>query len=439
MRLHEWQSAPFEGDKHLLSGFVDYLSEVWQNRLHFAEQDEISEEEEQEREIQRQRFFDFTIDGLISARNYVGVVQYEGLRVEVYPKIFASTKAEKASQWPLNLLYWLSYCQKIRFPFSLADVSTQPFDDLLELLIYLFAYHTASVIRQQPFQAYQEVEKEMSFLRGRLSFDNYVRQNLATGQWQYFQCIHEPFVYNNLFNRIIKHVTRRLLAVSRYSYNIEKLEEVLFILDDVTDVRCTAEDCERVRLNALYEDHRQILETCRLFLSGEVIDLGAEDTRNFCFLLPMEYIFEDFVSGFITVHWPLLGAKSQSRDWLAVNGGREVFQIRNDLYIKDRLIIDTKYKIRATDDGLKAGVSQGDLYQMISYSLRRNCREVLLLYPQPEAEQPVSQALLEIQSEMLQVRLCMHVVSIDITFRDIQRADETIRARMQRTHSIFEG
>ena len=94
MRLFEWHSTSFDENKKVIPEFINYLSGVWQSRNRYNEvSDEISEEEEQERKIQKQRFFDFTVDGKISARNFVGVVQYEGVRIEVYPKIFAHDEA----------------------------------------------------------------------------------------------------------------------------------------------------------------------------------------------------------------------------------------------------------------------------------------------------------------------------------------------------------
>ena len=170
MRLFEWHSESFEGYKNRIPAFVEYLSGVWQNRNRYIElAEDVSEEEQQEQRIQKQRFFDFTVDGKISARNYVGVVQYEGIRIEVYPKIFADDETENVKKWQLNLLYWLSYCRKIKFPFSFADVTKLKFDDYLELLIYVFANYTEEIISQQPFQAYQKVEEETTFLKGRLS------------------------------------------------------------------------------------------------------------------------------------------------------------------------------------------------------------------------------------------------------------------------------
>lgn len=438
MRLFEWHSDSFEGHKKLLPDFVNYLSGVWQSRNRYIELlDEISEEEQQEQKIQKQRFFDFTVDGKISARNYVGVVQFEGVRIEVYPKIFADDETENVKKWQLNLLYWLTYCRKIRFPFSFADVSKLKFDDYLELLIYVFANYTEEIISQQPYQAYQKVEEETAFLKGRLSFENYTKHNLTTGRWQNFYCIHEPFVYDNLFNRIIKYVTRRLSAISENYLNKEKLNEILFILHDVSDVRCTAEDCEKVKLNPLYEDHKHILELCKLYLSNQVVDMDSEDSRNFCFLVPMEYIFEDFLFGFVADKWSSMNIKSQSTDYLATNNDSKVFQIRNDIYIKDQLIIDTKYKIRATNDGLKAGVSQNDLYQMVSYALRRNCTNVLLVYPntQTALNAPAS---FQVPSAMLDEDINIDVRNLDITFDDIHEADVLMKSRIKLLNPIFQ-
>lgn len=431
MRLFEWHSKAFPGDRAQTAAFFQYLSGVWQSRNRYVElPDEITEEEQQEQTIQKQRFFDFTIDGRISARNYVGVVQYEGIRIEVYPKLFAHSAVDDPSKWQLNILYWLSYCRKIRFPFSLANIANLKFDDFLEFLIYVFAHYTEEVISAQPFQAYQEVEEETAFLKGRLSFEKYIALNLTTGKWQNFQCRHEPFVYDNQFNRIIKFVARRLSLMSENYLNQEKLNEILFILHDVADLSCTATDCERVKLNPLYEDHKQVLELCKLFLSNQVIDMESEDSRNFCFLLPMEYIFEDFIFGFISHHWPSLKIKSQSTDYLAINKGQKVFQIKNDLYLENQLIIDTKYKIRSKDDGSKEGVSQGDLYQMVSYALRRNCHDLLLLYPRMQQARNEA-ALLEIPSEMLDEPLHIHIRSVDIVIDDLEGADEKMKGEIR--------
>lgn len=432
MRLFEWHSDSFAGHQSKLPGFVNYLSGVWQNRNRYVEtNDETTEEEQQEERIQRQRFFDFTIDGKISARNYVGVVQYDGIRIEVYPKIFADDKEDNIKQWQLNMLYWLSYCRKVKFPFSFADVSNLQFDDFLELLIYIFANFTEEVISNQPFQAYQTVGEETPFLKGRISFEDYTRKNLTTGKWQNFFCNHEPFVYDNLFNRIVKYVTKRLLSVSENFLNQERLSEILFILNDVSDIPCSANDCDKVKLNPLFAEHKHILDLCRLYLSNQVIDLEDENSNNFCFLLPMEYVFEDFIFGFISSNWPELRAKYQRATFLATNQEKPLFKIINDIIIPDKIIIDTKYKIRQINNDDKRGVNQADLYQMISYSIARACNNVMILYPKPFSRKE-DEADLIIQSELLSTRVNILIREVDIIIDSIASAREELKQRFLR-------
>jgi 5-methylcytosine-specific restriction enzyme subunit McrC len=150
----------------------------------------------------------------------------------------------------------------------------------------------------------------------------------------------------------------------------------------------------------------------------------------------MEYIFEDFIFGFVSDKWPTLNIRSQSTDYLALSKGSSVFQIRNDIYIPDKLIIDTKYKIRSNNDGLKAGVAQSDLYQMISYALRRNCSNVLLLYPATVNSSAVD-ATFSIPSAMLNDGIEIDVRSLKILVDDLRYADYEINSRIKKLHALF--
>src|SRR5688572_8269368 len=94
IRLFEWgkhaykaMDLPQSQDK-FLNGFQSYLNEVWESRNWYKEIDQADKNVKEERSGKEQRFFTFTSNEL-KAHNYVGVVQYEGQRFEVYPKIFS--------------------------------------------------------------------------------------------------------------------------------------------------------------------------------------------------------------------------------------------------------------------------------------------------------------------------------------------------------------
>jgi 5-methylcytosine-specific restriction enzyme subunit McrC len=430
MILYEWQTQNNPFEKEQLKRFNDYLISVWDSRNIYLEASDDENTYSSSEKSFVQNFFNFSFDGKISAKNYVGIVQFEGIRIEVRPKILQHRGDGKIINWKHNLFFWLSYCQRIRFPFSFADLSSFDFDDFLELLIYVFANYTENLISSQPYQSYQVLEEETMFLKGRLLFDAYTKNNLSTGKWQKFTCQHQPFVYDNNFNRIIKYVAKRLLNISIHFSNQEKLRCVLFLLDDVSDVQCTADDCNRIKLSPLFSEHQNILDLCKMYLSNQMIDTENPDSNNFCFLIPMEYVFEDFIFGFLNTHFQQLNFKSQSTAFLAKSNGSNVFQIRNDIYIPSTLIIDTKYKKRDENDGLKAGVSQTDIYQMLAYSIARNCNNVILLYP-VFCNSNKAIPSFTIRSNNIRNEVSIQVWDVDIVFDNVNLAVDYIKKQLE--------
>ena len=120
-----------------------------------------------------------------------------------------------------------------------------------------------------------------------------------------------------------------------------------------------------------------------MFLENSVSFNYKNDLKLFAFLLPMEYVFEDFIFGFIEKEIVEVHAKNQlTNKYLDIN---KSFGLKPDLYLKvgdKQYIADTKYKM-VYDDSLdsKKGISQNDLYQMVAYAIRFNVNEIKLFYP----------------------------------------------------------
>lgn len=179
-----------------------------------------------------------------------------------------------------------------------------------------------------------------------------------------------------------------LLPQTRLSENQRLLQEILFVLDEVEDMPCTPSDINSISLNAFYEDYNLLVEICKTIVEQQIYSNNPYDLSQWCLLFPMEYVFEDFVAGFLQTHF---GAKwnveyQKSNAYLTTNP--DAFQMQHDIFLTSRdglgrkIIIDTKYKIRdysATDK--KKGISQSDLYQVVSYAYRRGVNEVVLIYP----------------------------------------------------------
>ena len=391
-------SQPTGLDGRRLGDFKAYLEEVWENRNRFWNASPGQAEHEAEIEdvrAFRQGFLRF--DGSrIRARNYVGFIQFEDLRVSIYPKVFEHFEAGNTTSSPSlvecqryldHMLYWLSYCSRVRFPFSAVPYRPQDTDGFLEALIYLFAHYTAQLLDQESYQCYEEVTEPTEYLKGTLATTEYFKESVSTANWHRFYCRYEPFQSDNQFNRIIKQVAKQLLHVSRQAPNQEALRRINLRLEEVTDTYCTYEDCRKVKLNRLYTEWEPVLSMCKMFLAGQTVNHRHEEQANFCFLLPMEYVFEDFIAGFLSRHFsPAFRVRPQASDLSLTDEG--IFRMYHDVLLIDQetgqqIIVDTKYKIRSYPfkDNKKADVSQADMYQIISYAMRRGCRNVVLLYP----------------------------------------------------------
>ncbi len=365
----DYLTLPFDQEKS--QRLKRYLDLVWQNRALFCD-DHSAQVSTQ------QRLFDFD-ENRLRARNYVGFFRFEGVEFQVLPKIFNIQPAPAPELCFRHVLYYLSYSQRIRFPFSLTRIDATPSLLLPEICIFLFASYTENLLLEQPTQLYQERTEELNFLKGQLAVTQYVQENLATGNWQKLRSRHAPLLYDNRFNQIVKYTTRWLLSVTQHAPTVARLQHILHLLSSVSSVPVTYEDCLKVRLNEAQTAQQAILDMCTMFLGNEMINYQAGQKYNFAFLLPMEVVYEDFIAGFIQRHFPEWQAQIQPKRYLGVNqAGKNTGLIQPDIVLQNpALIVDTKYKIRKNKT-----IEDSDLYQMLAYATGFKHQELTLLYPQ---------------------------------------------------------
>ncbi len=143
--------------------------------------------------------------------------------------------------------------------------------------------------------------------------NEYINKNLSTGRWHKPNCTFDAFVFDNEFNRIIKYVATLLFNNTSNQDNKKNLREILFILDEVSDERATAEQCG-ISFNPMFGAFETVRDYCHLFLTNCISFDYKNDLKLFCFLLPMEYVFEDFIFGFIDKEIKKVTAKAQRSD-----------------------------------------------------------------------------------------------------------------------------
>ncbi|WP_421811480.1 McrC family protein [Flagellimonas sp.] len=380
INLFEYQNkVEFEGSTSKLEGFLD---EIWNKR----EKNSFYSDSDDDK-IESQRFIQFLRNSNeLKSNKYVGVIHFQGKKINLLPKIFFENERkysiDEINQIQNHILWWLSYCRKIKFPSYNASLGSSK-NDFFEVLIYLFSKYTRQLLNSSIYKQYEEVQRELPFIKGRLDSKTYIKENLSKGKWHKLNCIYDAFVLDNEFNKIIKYVTNLLFNATSSQDNKKYLREILFILDEVADSRATAEQCSRIQFNPMFGEFITVRDYCYLFLNNSISFNYKNDLNLFAFLLPMEYVFEDFIFGFIDKEIESISAKSQRSDvYLDEN---KIFNMKPDLWLKTNnksVIADTKYKVVYSEENdPKKGVSQNDLYQMTAYAIRFNVDEVILFYP----------------------------------------------------------
>lgn len=367
-----------------------YLEEVWMQSKKLD--DEIEPIAEDVSTLKSYQGF-LTFDGENGrAMNYIGFIQSDDFHLEIYPKVFKKQPIANNSikLFLKHIFYWFDYCRRWKFPFTNVNLDSYNCENFPELMINIMADQIISVITNLPLMLYEEIEESLSIPRGRINFTRYLNYGLSNGNQHILECDHEPLMFDNQLNRIIKHVAHRLKQKAKLLETQNKLNEILFILDEVTDESCNSAILNRVKFNPFFDDYNDIVSICRLVLDQEIYSNNHYEQSHWCLLFPMEYIFEDFVAGFIekelSAEWVI---EFQKQDLYLTDKPGEAFKMKHDILLTSKfdatikIIVDTKYKIRSKEDQMdsKKGIAQSDMYQMTAYALRRACTHVLLLYP----------------------------------------------------------
>jgi len=401
--FRSYKDIPFLNETDKQKAFKDKLIKLWEERNTYGL---IFSSEEESNKKSSQQFFSFDDEG-ITAGKYFGLVKFGDNLIQILPKIFQDSPKpnnhkEISACANAHILWWLTWCTNIRFPKSLASWGGRKFD-FLEILIFLFSNITRDELVFHRHQSYVELEENLGAVRGRIDFGKYAKY-YYTGNAQIIPCIYDSLEIDNLYNRIIKFTAKLLLQKSQQDDIKRLLSEIISILDDVQDVHVTASDCSKVVVSPLNTNMQIVLDYCKLFLSGSSITSKDNDFEIFAFMIPMETLYEKFISNFIKVKFENSGIvrsvifqHNDSTEYLAtetLNGvTKNAFRLKPDIYIKRignyrDIIIDPKYKMlyyrpeAKENDDFSNGADVHDVRQMMSYAIRYNLNQIYLLYPE---------------------------------------------------------
>ena len=309
----------------------------------------------------------------IQARNYVGVLQTKsGLTIEILPKIADKNDAERSKAVFIKMLRTLK-----NFPYkssNLASLKTQNLP-LLEIFISMFLCELEALVKKGIKSDYVALEENLNFLKGKLNINEQIKRNSVHKERFYVR--YSEFLSDIKINRIIKTTLKSLYKKSNSSKNQQKIRELLFIFDEVSECEDYKNFFAKLVITRQVKHYEQTLLWCKIFLLGNTFTPYKGDDLALALLFDMNALFESYVGNFIKKSFPCT-ILQHSEKHLVENP--KSFRLRPDIFLKDKFIADTKWKIISSSND----ISQADLYQLYAYGKKHECSKLYLIYPKIE-------------------------------------------------------
>ena len=313
----------------------------------------------------------------VKAAQVVGIISVPGATLEILPKIDGQDGAVRKA-----LVRMLSVAWNLRVADGeLAGFDTQR-NDLLEVLIGLFANRLLTAVRRGLPRRYIGQEEDLQLLRGRL---NVVRQvTRFAARPDMLACRFDELSEDTPLNRVFKAAVRRLTRVTRSAANARLLAELAARLEFVGNSAAPLKELVSLdRTNTAFHDLHRL---AGLLLSGDWQRTTSGESLGFSLLFPMYDLFEKFVGRCLlravapsSVHLQHTG-HSALRD----DEGRGLFDLQPDIVIvtpTGQIVLDTKWKALNRDDSTQLDVPQDHVYQMLTYGQAYDAERLVLLYP----------------------------------------------------------
>jgi len=440
----EWQS---QAD---LDELQQFLQLNWEQRSAFYDDGGITS---------RQQFLSFTGQRGIRTGRYVGTIVFKGKQLNIFPKMFKTEKDDHETQdltlaqLMKNLVQWIDYCTKFDYPYISIKSELDDSNDLRDLFIALYIRYVKNALDRGLFYQYEDVTEESGIIKGKFDLQDYVCNKISSGAADKFLCTYSSFELDNRLNRIIKY-TCKLLMNDVSKQNQKLLRHILIKLNDVADVRSKPSDCDTVRLSRLHGNYRIILSMSKMFLLNKTSSYDVNNSDSFCFLFPTSFLFEGFIGGFMQnvlsdkARVKLQASEISLVEDIVIEGQShgKAFTMRHDILVehaeKGLFILDTKYKeisrIKGNKDAvlsIRAEANQPDLYQMFTYAIKRNVRDIYLLYPMFRLEEDADSAIemhVDFKMENESYKLRVHIIRLPFIFEDdIEPIKERLTATIQ--------
>ena len=325
------------------------------------------------------RYFNLIHNG-VEFCGYVGVIQVDGIQIEVLPKL--DRNGGDANTWRDLLIDMLREVGMFRVSAPSSSMLTLRSNSILELYFDLFITEVEYLIRTGLVKQYRRQAQNQTSLKGSIDFMRNLSQNLIHKE-RFFT---KTSVYDqdHVWHRIISQTISLIRLISQNTQIHNRIGALELNFPQVTSQRISEKTFNKLVYNRKTENYRTAIEIARLLLLNFHPDLASGLNSVLALMFDMNVLWESFIyhtlrKQFLINSAPYTVRAQHSTEFWSTESYRRY--LRPDILIESvedgrRYVLDTKWK-----DVSGSGPSTSDLQQLFAYSQFFRAARNALVYP----------------------------------------------------------
>ena len=307
----------------------------------------------------------------IKFNQYVGVIQVDGLTIEIHPK---ADKDDDDNKWKGVLIKMLKACGRLKAESSgSAHVKRQNLN-LLEVYFELYLQEVEVLVRKGVIKKYRKQTHNTKALKGKLEFAGHIRYNAI--HKERFYTTHQVYDSNHLLHQVLYSALRIVDQFTIGTRLNDLSNRVLLNFPKADSKTITAQQLNSITLNRKSSIYTDALALARLIILNYSPDISSGKEKMLSLLFDMNVLWEEYILKQlqkICYEIDVEVSGQETKSFWGSNSLKPDVVLRQD---SKTYIIDTKWK-RPN----KSSASVNDLRQMYAYCRFWDAEKALLLYP----------------------------------------------------------
>ena len=264
--------------------------------------------------VHNNEYFDILHNGL-RFKQYVGVIQVDGLLVHIHPK---ADKDDSNDKWKDVLLQMLKACGKIKAQTAGNAQLKKQHINLLEVYFEYFLKELEQLIHAGLVKKYRTETSNVKALKGKLDFAGNMRRNLI--HKERFYTVHQVYDTNHNLHQILAHALDIVAQFTRATRLNDKCRRVQLAFPEVDKIKPGLSLLEAIKINRKTAPYERALELAKLIILNYSPDINQGQQKMIALLFDMNVLWEEYILRSLKKHsinhpeeeWEITGQESKT-------------------------------------------------------------------------------------------------------------------------------